>query len=192
MEAEDGSDLRFMSDAAVFLGPVDALTLEQVWSLDRDELSVRALRTLDNLRVPEMSSLTRDIVWSGQALLEFQDLQPVVLPGSGRFLKVGYALFESLALFRSSVATMLNGHFHAALAALRPALELFLFHYWWRMRLDEADDYEPFYQWLVGDERAPKFARVADEVFGRVPMLHCATCACRAQGTLDRSLRVRP
>lgn len=162
-------EVAFAASAAVFLGLVEHLALSSVWGLSQLELTPTAIEVLDALKsraVP--GSPFRSAVWRGQALVEFQDLQPAVLPRRGAFMKVNYAFFEALATLRSSVAAALNGQFHAALSTLRPAFELFVFHHWWMRRNQRVDSYDEFYRWLYGKDRATNFTEVLNEVYANV------------------------
>jgi hypothetical protein len=115
---------------------------------------------------PETAS-AQAAAWASQALIEFQDLQMLLLPEAGRFLNTGYCFHEALAALRESVVAGLNGQVHAALAVLRSALELHCFHYWWREELWSAPTYERFYRWLETGEGGAGFSQVIAALFAQ-------------------------
>jgi len=142
--------------------PQGRLDLRAIWNIEEAELSdlMRdASRLIDSAegKIAEVSEL---MAWSSYALIELQDLQPMLIPKKGEFLNQNYLFFEALAAFRESILCGLGGLFHASFSVLRSAVELLVFHYWWREKLRDQDDYEPFYKWLRGERKAPPFANV--------------------------------
>lgn len=132
--------------------PSEGLTLQRVWHLDQTELSVSATAVLQALSSDQSASdIATHTAWLSQAVLEFQDVQPLIMPQEGRFLNRNYLFHEALAALRECVLSGLNGSYHASFAVLRSALELFLSHYWWRKRLQGEGSYEEFHRWLFGE-----------------------------------------
>lgn len=140
--------------------PQGRLDLRAIWNIEEAELgglmqdSFRLINSAEG-RIAQTSEL---VAWSSYALLELQDLQPMLIPKEGEFLNQNYLFFEALAALRESILCGLGGLFHASFAVLRSAVEQLIFHYWWREKLRDKDDYEPFYRWLRGDRKAPPFA----------------------------------
>jgi len=132
--------------------PSAGLSLQLVWHLDQTELSGLATAVLQALYTDHSpNDAATQTTWLSQALLEFQDVQPLVLPQEGQFLNQNYLFHEALAALRECVLSGLNGSYHSSFAVLRSALELFLSHYWWRKRLQGEGSYEEFYRWLFGE-----------------------------------------
>jgi hypothetical protein len=154
--------------ARTFREPVGGLAMRDVWGIERHELSEvgeHACRLLDSEDFPDQREW-RNTGWTCQAILEFQDLQDVRLPERGRFTQKNYLFFEGIAVLREAILAGLNGCLHASFAALRSALELVTFHYWWKEKLRVEEDYERLYLWLDGEKDSPPFRRVIDETFG--------------------------
>ena len=160
-------NLRFMGHAAGFREPLPSLTLNEVWAISSQELSPIAIEQNSLLMIPSDTDLPerRHAIWLSQALLEFQDLQPIILTENQPFLKVHYAFLESLSAIRSSVLISLGGHAHAGLAILRSALELFVLHYWWQNRANHNTNYRYIYAWLYTEKGTPPFKNIADDVY---------------------------
>jgi hypothetical protein len=160
-------NLRFMSQAVGFRGASPSRTLNEVWAISSQELSPIAVKqnallmTLSDTDLPER----RQAIWLSQALLEFQDLQPFILPENGPFLKMHYAFLESLAAVRSSVLVSLSSQVHAGLAVLRSGLELFVFHYWWQSHANHNANFQDIYAWLCGEKKTPPFRNVVEDVY---------------------------
>ncbi len=153
--------------ARTFREPVGELAMRDVWGIERHELSEvgdHACRLLGSAGFPEEREW-KNTVWSCQAILEFQDLQDVRLPVRGRFTQKNYLFFESIAVLREAILAGLNGCLHASFAALRSALELVTFHYWWKEKLRFEEDYERLYSWLDGKKDSPPFRGVINEIF---------------------------
>ncbi len=148
--------MEFRIKALTFRGRPDLISLRQVWDIDDAELSPNGSTVLDRLKssAEPMQKVYRDVCWQGQALLEFQDLQDMPLPKRGPWMmNMPFLFCESLSVLRQVVLCGLNGQVHAALAALRSSLEAFVCHYWWRRKLLDAEDYEPFYDWFFGKDQ---------------------------------------
>ena len=163
--------MHFSVKVRVFKVPPDYVSLRDVWDIDNSELAPNgstALERLDGYPEP-VQTVYRDVCWQGQALIEFQDLQEMPFPQSGRFMNLGYLYCESLNALRQVVICALNGQVHAALAALRSSLEALVYHYWWRRKLFVAGDNEAFYNWLFGKERNTRFATVINDTLNDLP-----------------------
>lgn len=160
-------NLRFMGQAKGFRGANPSSTLNEVWAISSQELSPIAVKQNELLMALSDKDLPerRQAIWLSQALLEFQDLQPLILPENGPFLKVHYAFLESLAAVRSSVLVALGSHVHAGLAVLRSGLELFVFHYWWQNHANHNANFQDIYAWLCGEKNTPPFRNVVDDVY---------------------------
>jgi hypothetical protein len=153
--------------ARAFREPVGDLAMCDVWRIERHELSEvgeHACRLLGSEDFPDQREW-KNTVWICQAILEFQDLQDVRLPERGRFTQQNYLFFEGIAVLREAILAGLNGCLHASFAALRSALELVTFHYWWKEKLRFAEDYQRLYLWLDGEKDSPPFRGVIDETF---------------------------
>src|SRR4051794_150196 len=124
----------FQGHAAGFLKPKPNLSISEGWNIESHELSQHGGGVVKLLEAPEsdLESTYEYLAWYSQAILEFQDLQPVILPKSGPFLHANFLFFQSLEALRQAVLTGLNGQVSASFAVLRSALENFIFHYWWR------------------------------------------------------------
>lgn len=158
----------FQAHAAGFLKPKPNLSISEVWNIESHELSEHAMNVLKLLEGPESNHKTAydHLVWNSQALLEFQDLQPVILPKSGPFLHANFLFFQSLEALRQAILTGLNGQTYASFAILRSALENFIFHYWWRSLNMNEPTFEKYYCWLENRPQAfriPPFARVMEQ-----------------------------
>jgi hypothetical protein len=158
----------FQGHAAGFLKPKPNLSISEVWNIESHELSEHAANVVKLLEAPEstINPPYEHLVWNSQAILEFQDLQPVILPKSGPFLHANFLFFQSLEALRQAVLTGLNGQTYASFAILRSALENFIFHYWWRSLNMNEPTFEKYYSWLENRSqtfRIPTFARVMEE-----------------------------
>ncbi|MBU1208856.1 MAG: hypothetical protein KKH04_18340 [Proteobacteria bacterium] len=156
----------------VFLKPPEHLMLRDIWNIGPGELSdegSRALEIIDSGKLKDID-LRNVAVWTSFAIQEFQDLQAMPLPKSGKFFNVNYMFFESLSALRESILTGLNGQLHASFAVLRSSCELLTFHYWWKDHLQFADSYDPFYDWLFGSQKGPRFSKVIDDTFRKIDL----------------------
>jgi len=153
--------------ARAFREPAGELSIREVWQIEQHELSgvgEHVCRLLDSEDFPDHGKW-ENTGWICQAVLEFQDLQDVRLPVRGRFTQKDYLFFEGMAVLREAILAGLNGCLHASFAALRSALELVTFHYWWTEKLRFEEDFEQLYLWLDGKKKAPPFKNVIDETF---------------------------
>jgi hypothetical protein len=179
------------------------IPLREVWDIDDGELSPNGSDVWTRLEssAEPLKTIYRDVCWQGQALLEFQDLQDMPLPNRGRWMtNLAYLFFESLSALRQVVICGFNGQVHAALAALRSSLEVMVYHYWWRRKQFDADDYEPFYDWLLGKEPHRNFARVLTDtlndlqhppqafVFNELKTVYSQLCSYAHKALLDEAI----
>lgn len=167
--------MHFQAHAAGFLKSISNRSIQDVWNLQPGELSEHGRSVLQLLEDsnPKLRSSYHRLVWTGQAILEFQDLQPLILPERGPFLHLNFLFFQSLDALRQAVLTGLNGQTHASFAVLRSALENFLFHYWWRSLKSKTRTFEAYYSWLRGERgkmKVPPFARVIADTFNRLDL----------------------
>lgn len=159
--------LEFASQAAVFLDVSKDNNLMRVFAISNEELSDfgrKLHEQLSDTDFPEYS-IVYNAVWGSQAFVELHDIQPPVSQGETHTLKCNYAFLESVSALRNSVICALNGQVYAALTVLRPTLELFVFHYWWRNRLDKHRDSSDYYEWLIEGTRLPGFSAVVKELY---------------------------
>ena len=167
--------VHFQATAVGFVKPIPNLKLSDVWSIQVDELSEHARLVLSVLEAddPQSKAVYHRLVWSGQAILEFQDLQPIILPKNGPFLHANFLFFQCLEILRQAVLSGLNGQTHASLAILRSSLEHLLFHYWWRSRLLKEETFAIYYAWLRNEPNKPKdstFSKVIKETFQQLDL----------------------
>ena len=165
----------FQAHAVGFRKPIPHITLSDVWTIQPEELSEHGRQVLEVLQDQEPAATTtyHRLVWSAQAILEFQDLQPIILPKRGPFLHINFLFFQSLEILRQAVLTGLNGQTHTALGTLRSALEHLLFHYWWRARLLKEQTFESYYAWLRNEAQKIKdtsFSQVIADAFKQIDL----------------------
>lgn len=194
--------MEFHGVARIFKVIPNVLRLTDVWSIDQKELSELGNDALKLLGGPPepLSSLSQQVAWQGQGLVECQDLQALAIPVRGRWLNNPFLFLQALYVLRQVVIAGLNGQIHLALAGLRSALEAFTFHYWWSVRLGPADNYEPFYEWLSGSRGNIPFRQAVDDVFSQLPyppeaisktdfnLLYATLCSYAHKPILDESL----
>jgi hypothetical protein len=162
--------MQFLVHARVFKRTPARVEIRDIWDIADSELSPNGKSTIaliadDSFPTPR---LRHDTVWGGQALVEFQDLQAIPIPTEGRFFNVNFLFCEGLSVLREAVVCGLNGQTHSSLAALRSALELLSFHYWWKKRLLGTRTYEQFYHWLLQGKGGRSFSDVIRELYAAV------------------------
>lgn len=163
---------QYVVNAAIVMNEDYVLRLETVLSIDRQELSPNAQRALERLGAADfpLRQLADDFPWMVHLMVQFQDLQRMVLPNNGgRFINQNYMFYEGFSVLRESVIAALNGSVHVALASLRTAIEHFITHYWGRERFEQTGSFEEFYVWLFDGVR-PRgtFKRMFDSLYGTV------------------------
>jgi len=164
-------DFRFSCNAAGFRDPAPTPRFLSVWDISSKELVGSALPGVEALP-PETA---RRLSWKSQAILEFQDLQPVLVPPEGGpFIKVHLPFFEGLAALRSSALAVLNHNVRASLPVLRTALELCLFHQWWQSRAQDDGYHKSFYAWLNAEKGAPGMGQIRKDLFASTSFPQCA------------------
>lgn len=144
------------------------LGLSKVWDLTEREISHLVKDSLLVLQSEEFLRMKSEhIAWGSQSLLEFQDLQSILLPKKGPFLNVNFLFYQGLSTLRESIVAGLNGLYHPSFSSLRSALEQFIFHVWWKIRLKKNEDYREFYDWLSGDKQSVSFGDAIREVYDK-------------------------
>jgi len=154
----------FTEQHLILFAPKESLSWSEVWGLSDDELSPKAksnLLLVDN--DAWLTTLSLWASWTSQAIKEFQDLQYISFPTSGRFLKTNFLFLEALSSLREAVITALSAQFTASFAVLRTALQQFMNHYWWKQRLLGAEDYGEYYRWLLGKAKTNRFQTILNE-----------------------------
>jgi hypothetical protein len=88
----------FQGHAAGFLKPKPNLSISEVWNIESHELSQHGMDVVKLLEAPEsdLKSTYEYLVWYSQAILEFQDLQPVILPRAVHFFTQTSYFFSHL------------------------------------------------------------------------------------------------
>lgn len=145
-----------------------SLTIKDVWTVRDFELSpiaTKSFKAFEDAEGPYFLSAGR-IAALSQALLEFQDLTTMMIPQKGRLASVNYLFFESLAALRESILAGAGGLAHASLATARSAVEMLVFHEWWRSRLFFAETHEDFYEWLEGKRKSIPFRNALETIYG--------------------------
>jgi hypothetical protein len=153
-----------------FNSPVDLPSLRHVWDFETDELSSIGFRTLQQLAASDFARTTNRIATISQTLLEFADLQDMIVPhGGGRFYNINFFYFEGMSALREATLAGLNGCLHASLAVLRAAFEMLILDCWWRLKRREEQSYASFYGWFDGSSTAPGVGRVLPDCYARRP-----------------------
>lgn len=158
--------MQFHFFGRIYRTPTDEISLFDVWSVAKGELSGIGDATPNNLREDsELAVLHREVAWQAQAIIEFVDLLGQHIPSKGRWQHISYLYFEALSSLRESVITGLNGSTRASLSVLRSAFEMFLIHCWWQERLFLKETFEPYYEWLSGEKPLPPFKNIVQQNF---------------------------
>ncbi len=162
MDKEDKGIPAFSSLVRAYTKPPADFCFIQVWELPDDEISPLGFKNLEylNSEVSSINKLHKQVVWTSQACLEFEDLQPVPLPTKGPFLNNNYLFYEFMSAFREATLAGINGLFHSSFSVLRSSLELFMFHYWWRKKCDNSDEFDEYYSWLRGERKTSTLSSV--------------------------------
>lgn len=143
-------------------------TFARVFDFEEDDLSPRARRAFAawGQSGDPLHTLFSSSAWLLQAITEWQDLQGMEVPSTGRFASRNYLFYEGLAELREAVLAGCSGLFSASFATLRATLEMLVFHCWWRKRLVAAKSHEAFFDWLEGRVKSPPFKNVLADVYG--------------------------
>jgi hypothetical protein len=139
----------------------------RAFGLQDQELSGDALASLRlfDSGDPHLAELARRLELTRSALTELQDLQAMPFPDEGPYFGVTYLYYEGLAAVREAVLAGLSGLYHAAFAISRSALEMFVYHYWWRKRLEPRESYREFFDWLHGRVSIPGISKALSELY---------------------------
>ena len=139
-----------------------------------------ALELVDGDDCPEsVLSLLRGV----RAYFELQDVldrASASHEGKPRF-ETDHCYYESVVYLRESLMAWIQGNELAAMALLRPFLELSLLHLYWDRR-SASGSFEAFFKWLDGDGKAgkPAFRQIRETVTANLP-----TRALLDSGDLD-------
>jgi hypothetical protein len=194
--------MEFKVTAKAFSQIPDDIALREIWDIDDRELSEIGRSALELLAKPPqpLRDVFQRICWQWQALIELQDIQGMPVPKKGSFLNTSYLYCQFLFVQRQVIIAAINGQVHVALAGLRSAFETFVYHYWWRSRLEFADSYDDFNDWLMGKKGQTPFSQVRRDLFGKLPYpskalseddfcgLYSDLCAYAHKPKLDQSL----
>lgn len=153
----------------VFKEAPEVLHLREVWTIGEAELSSEMRETLGLLDHELLHGVGQQVAWLCQAVLEFQDLQRLLLPRKGKFFNTNYFFYQGLATLREAVLCGLAGQYHASLAALRSTLEAHVAHHWWRIRLQDEEDFDRFYDVLEGRAGPTPFKNAAEFILNENP-----------------------
>jgi|GEM_PF-2523249 len=158
------------------------LNLCTVWEISERELALLGQESLSILQSDKiLSRQSKHVAWGCQAIVEYQDLQSIQLPNKGSFLNINYLFFQGINILRESIIAGLNGLYHTSLASLRSALEHFVFDIWWKIRLNNSDDFREFYDWLSGKKQTVTFTQALADIFKvlNLPTQSCTFSDCR-------------
>ena len=164
--------LSFRVGAYYLVEVPEELPLETPWEIPEEEISAsgrEALRLLSS-KTSKLAARAQELAWSSQALVEFQDLQGMPVPRAGRFFNTPFLFLEALRCTREAILAGVNGQLHASFAALRSAMEMFVFHSWWKAKLFAEPSYEEFHGWLFGEKGAPPFRNAREDFFANNPL----------------------
>jgi len=80
----------FFSHAFQFKKAPEYLPLIRIWVLEDSELAPLGLQVTKRIDSPDFpdKELRRTVCWTGAAILEFQDLQAITFPQTGRFFNI--------------------------------------------------------------------------------------------------------
>ncbi len=126
-----------------------------------------ALELVDGDSCPdEVLSLLRGV----RAYFELQDvLTGRIASFEGKpIFEIDHCYYESIVYLRESLMAWIQGQELAAMALLRPFLELSLLHLYWELR-PASDSFEHFFKWLDGGPNKPGFKQIRDAVIQNLP-----------------------
>jgi hypothetical protein len=103
-------------------------------------LEIQNYLETDNEKVAELK-------WGYRAYSEFQDILNLSLSGTDPLWNRHYCYYESLVYLRESIVCWLDQNLIAAMALIRPFLELSIFHLYWYLSC-EPENYEKYYLWF--------------------------------------------
>lgn len=124
--------------------------------------------TKDALEFLKNDESAIELNWGFRAYSQFQDLLALTINDDNRLWNRHYCYYESLVYLRESITAWLDQNILAAMALIRPFLELSIFHLYWYLRC-EHDKYDDYYLWLEGKKGKPPFKNQLDFVFDNLP-----------------------
>src|SRR3954463_2203958 len=84
--------------------PEDIPSFRHVWNFETDELSSIGFQTLNRLAQSDLAPAAARIASCSQALLEFADLQDMIIPhGGGRYYNINFFYFEGISALREAI-----------------------------------------------------------------------------------------
>lgn len=147
----------------------ESFSLTKVLSVENSELTGFGRLLVDFLdRETESSKRSYlDLVWRVMAWLEFQDLMDLELEvkDSMNMLNYHYCYFEATRTLIESLHAGINGYFHAAVALLRPFIELAVLEVYFRKRKEIDTSYKSFRRWFSGKKGQFQFKNTVDQIF---------------------------
>lgn len=146
---------KFVAEGSYFKeNPPTSYSLERVLHLKEDELNRFGRLLIDFLdKQPEdYKKSYADLTWRIKAWLEFQDLMDLEMDieGSDTTAKLNYhyCYFEATRTLIESLHSGINGYFHAAIALLRPFIELAVLEIYFREKRKKEGNYKSFQKWF--------------------------------------------
>ncbi|HNE06420.1 MAG TPA: hypothetical protein PLT08_17970, partial [Anaerolineales bacterium] len=124
--------------------------------------------TKDALEFLKNDKSAIELNWGFRAYSQFQDLLGLTMSNDSPVWNRHYCYYESLVYLRESITAWLDQNVLAAMALIRPFLELSIFHLYWYLRC-EHNEYTDFYLWLEGKKNKPPFKNQLDYVFENLP-----------------------
>jgi hypothetical protein len=124
--------------------------LTQVLNLQREKVKPFTIDVLEHL---EKSDQGKELKLGIQAFSQFQDILGVSLHDDEDLWNRHYCYYESLVYLHEGVVAWLDQNVLAALALIRPFLELSVLHIYWFLR-SERTGYKDLYLWM--DDKKPK------------------------------------
>jgi len=100
--------------------------------------------TKDALEFLKNDKSAIELNWGFRAYSQFQDLLGLTMSNDSPVWNRHYCYYESLVYLRESITAWLDQNVLAAMALIRPFLELSIFHLYWYLRC-EHNEYTDFY-----------------------------------------------
>ena len=153
--------MQFEFVSRLYRHPDDEISLRDVWTISAGELCAAADIAWKHLQDnAELAAMHRRVAWLSQALIEFADLADLTPIKNGRMQRKNYLYFEAISALREATIGILNGSPRASTGLLRSVLEMLLLHCWWQERMTRTETSDPFYDWLEGRGKKPRFREV--------------------------------
>ena len=158
--------------------------------LSEDRVSEYVQAVFELVDGDDAPETTSDLLKGVRAFTEFQDIFPVTLSGEDAVAGLDglacrhYCYFEALVYLHESLTCWVQGNDLAAIALLRPFMELSLLHLYWSLKC-EPTSYQEYYSWLQGKAAKPNFKEMLEFVLSNLP-----TVACLPDGRLDMMKQV--